>query len=99
MKNHVLFSSKHKGEKLKCRLLQYLFGALRDKAPGKKQQPTKPTSAVLSSNFMITIQERERERERCRFRRDGLCGPTLFANSSVFIFGSVRDHIFVSFVL
>ena len=31
MKNQALFSSKDKREKLKCRLLQYLFGALRVK--------------------------------------------------------------------
>ena len=28
-KNEALFSSKYKSKKLKCRLLQYLFGALR----------------------------------------------------------------------
>ena len=31
MKNKALFSSKDKSEKLKCRLLQFLFGALRVK--------------------------------------------------------------------
>ena len=31
MKNQVLFSSKDKSKILKCRLLQYLFGALRVK--------------------------------------------------------------------
>ena len=29
MKNQALFSSKEKSEKLKCRLLQFLFGAIR----------------------------------------------------------------------
>ena len=29
MKNQALFSSKNKSKKLKCRLLQFLFGALR----------------------------------------------------------------------
>ena len=29
MKNLALFSSKDKSKKLKCRLLQFLFGALR----------------------------------------------------------------------
>ena len=29
MKNHALFSSKDKSKKLKCCLLQFLFGALR----------------------------------------------------------------------
>ena len=32
MKNQALFSSKDKSKKLKCRLLQFLFGALRVKA-------------------------------------------------------------------
>ena len=32
MKNQDLFSSKDKSKKLKCRLLQFLFGALRVKA-------------------------------------------------------------------
>ena len=31
MKNQALFSSIGKGKKLKCRLLQFLFGALRFK--------------------------------------------------------------------
>ena len=31
MKNQALSSSKDKGKKLKCRLLQFLFGALRVK--------------------------------------------------------------------
>ena len=31
MKNQALFSSKDKSEKLKCCLLQFLFGALRVK--------------------------------------------------------------------
>ena len=29
MKNQALFSSKHKSKKIKCRLLQFFFGALR----------------------------------------------------------------------
>ena len=32
MKNQALFSSKNKSKKLKCRLLQFLFGALRVRA-------------------------------------------------------------------
>ena len=31
MKNQALFSSKNRSRKLKCRLLQFLFGALRVK--------------------------------------------------------------------
>ena len=33
MKHQALFSSKDKSKKLKCRLLQFLFGALRVKGP------------------------------------------------------------------
>ena len=33
MKNQALFSSKYKSKKLKCRLLQFLFGALRVNFP------------------------------------------------------------------
>ena len=33
MKNQALFSLKDKGEKLKCHLLQFLFGAFRVKVP------------------------------------------------------------------
>ena len=36
MKNQALFSSKDKSKKLKCRLLQFLFGALRVKTPNKQ---------------------------------------------------------------
>ena len=38
MKNQALFSSKDKSKKLKCRLLQFLFGALRVK-PQTNNQP------------------------------------------------------------
>ena len=34
MKNQVLFSSKDKSKKLKCRLLQFLLGALKVKSKG-----------------------------------------------------------------
>ena len=33
MKNQTLFSSKDKSKKLKCRLLQFLFGPLRVELP------------------------------------------------------------------
>ena len=35
MKNQALFSSKDKSKKIKCRLLQFLFGALRVKQAPK----------------------------------------------------------------
>ena len=39
MKNHALFSSKDKSKKLKCRLLQFLFSALRVKNNLKNPNP------------------------------------------------------------
>ena len=36
MKNQALFSSKDKSKKLKCHLLQFLFGLLRVKIPNTK---------------------------------------------------------------
>ena len=36
MKSQALYSSNDKSKKLKCRLLQFLFGALRVNIPGKK---------------------------------------------------------------
>ena len=36
MKNQALFSSKDKSEKLNCRLLLFLFGTIRVKAPEMK---------------------------------------------------------------
>ena len=36
MKNQALFASKDKSKKLKCRLLQFLSGALRVKVPKMK---------------------------------------------------------------
>ena len=40
MKNEALFSSKDKNKKLKCRLLQFLFGDLRVKQFYKKKEKT-----------------------------------------------------------
>ena len=40
MKHQALFSSKDKSKKLKCRLLQFLFVALRVKSQTKLQQMT-----------------------------------------------------------
>ena len=44
MKNQTLFSSKDRSEKLKCRLLQFLFGALRVNTP----EPEELTHIALS---------------------------------------------------
>ena len=43
MKNQALISSKDKSKKLKCRLLQFLFGTLRVKCPDKLN----PTELLL----------------------------------------------------
>ena len=43
MKNQALFSSKGKRKELKCRLLQFLYGALRVKC----------LSLIVSSSFKI----------------------------------------------
>ena len=46
MKNQVLFSLKDKSKKLKCRLLRFLFGALRVKA--SKDTLVKPDEAIVT---------------------------------------------------
>ena len=47
MKNQALFSSKDKRKKLKCRLLQFLFGALRVKE-GRLKKDIASTGKVKS---------------------------------------------------
>ena len=47
MKNQALFSSKDKSKKMKCRLLQFLFGALRVKT-GK--YVSGPASSIRSKS-------------------------------------------------
>ena len=46
IKNQALFSSKDKSKKLKCRLLQFLFGALRVKRCGLYQLSNLVTCVV-----------------------------------------------------
>ena len=48
MKNQALFSFKDKSKKLKCRLLQFLFGALRVKLSLKNTLLIMPRRAVVS---------------------------------------------------
>ena len=57
MKNQALFSSKDKSKKLKCHLLEFLFGALRVKAQKKKKrgQTTKFTSAEFQNCLVQAI--------------------------------------------
>ena len=43
MKNQALFSAKDKSKNLKCRLLQFLFGALR----------VKPKLSDMKMNFLV----------------------------------------------
>ena len=46
MKKQALFSSKKKNEKIRCRLLQFLFGALRVKFAIVSKLKTKSLTAV-----------------------------------------------------
>ena len=43
MKNQALFSSKDKSKKSKCRLLQFLFGALRVSVASPESVPIHPS--------------------------------------------------------
>ena len=53
MENQALFSSKDKSKKLKCRLLQFFFGALRVKIQTMrlKGAPLSGSSMVLPSGL------------------------------------------------
>ena len=52
MKNQALFSPKDKSKKLKCRLLQFLFGALRVKnLKAYEQMPNDLTFYTVSENL------------------------------------------------
>ena len=56
MKNQALFSLKDKSKKLKCCLLQFMFGALRVKATSLNRlfnslTTKKQTTKFLSANF------------------------------------------------
>ena len=57
MKNQALFSSKDKSKKIKCRLLQCLFGALRVKT--LKWADSKIYAAKLLKN--VSLRENTRE--------------------------------------
>ena len=59
MKNQALFSSKDKSKKLKCRLLQFLFGALRVKghfysAHNCLQRPNLTSQTVILSESFFS---------------------------------------------
>ena len=56
MKNQALFSLKAKSKKLKCRLLQFLFGALRVKSrPHVKElhHPMKSKQQIMQVNILL----------------------------------------------
>ena len=57
MKYQAFFSSKDKSKKIKCRLLQILFGALRVKGRARTCEPYNTSETDL-------VKEREREREK-----------------------------------
>ena len=52
MKNEALFSSKDKSKNLRCRLLQFLFGALRVKMSSYVRQKSTPTGI---NKFLLQI--------------------------------------------
>ena len=54
MKNQALFSSKDKSKKLKCRLLQFLFGTLRIKMK-KNSYPSIYFSNQHQSDFSMFL--------------------------------------------
>ena len=66
MKNQALFSSKDKSKKLKCRLLQFLFGALRFKGlsfchfffQNMLQSIAPPKFAVLKTREVVCVDAR-----------------------------------------
>ena len=53
MKNQVLFSSKDKNKKLKCHLLQFLFGYLRVKYVSSTKTKTDLMIYNSSTNYLI----------------------------------------------
>ena len=55
MKNQALFSSKDKSKNLKCRLLQFLFGALRVKEWSCKN--SKNVVLLKMEQFGLTMQQ------------------------------------------
>ena len=63
MKNQALFSLKDKSKKLKCRLLQFLFGALRVKTWNGNEWDGKDTLnstgySLLQDPEMVLLQKR-----------------------------------------
>ena len=53
MKNQALFSSKDKSKKIKCLLLQFLFGALRVKSFSVVSEPV--LDSPFSSRMFLSI--------------------------------------------
>ena len=77
MKNQALFSSKDKSKKLKCRLLQFLFGAVRVKVSkeqtrkfaftkSKKNLDPKFQKLLCPSCIILRIQRPEGKLHRAR---------------------------------
>ena len=58
MKNQALFSAKNKSKKLKCCLLQFLFGALRVKAISRKAKLSKIISNCRRQCSLADLQMR-----------------------------------------
>ena len=52
MKHQALFFSKDKSKKIKCHLLQFLFGALRVKHSENRKKTSSVTGQIASSDVM-----------------------------------------------
>ena len=67
MKNQALFSSKDKSKKLKCHLLQFLFGALRVKSGlPLRREATNETESVLP---LERVASHFKQRDNCSIVR------------------------------
>ena len=73
MKNQALFPSKDKSKKLKCRLLQFLFGAL-----GFYKLDTQGASCKSCDHCICSQQ---RHRQACTFAQTYKTKPLLFAHN------------------
>ena len=71
MKNQALFSSKDKSKKLKCRLLQFLFGALRVNSSKKQIYFVVRHSSLVNCEYTRTVRKPKRVLDP---KQPGHCG-------------------------
>ena len=84
MKNQALFSMKDKSKKFKCRLLQFLFGALRVK---HEKADNKTYIVKFKKNALPNICSEFKDYWAHSVDLDEVTssGSTLFANSAIFV--------------